>query len=369
MKFSRRLMLGAVVAGGVAAFGSSGAAAVSGAVPLVTARRAESWRHRTAYLEAGPADGPLMFFLHGWPGSSVVWRQQLEHFAAAGWHCVAPDLRGFGGSSAPADLSAYALSELVRDMVELHDSLGGKPAVWVGHDWGCAVVWSIGAHHGDRCRALVTLTTPYIADGLALPNLVPLVNRSLYPAKQYPAGQWDYYVNYYEHFDQAIQDFEADTYATLNVLYQRTPATVVGTRATLADVRARGGWFGDAHRAPTVPRDPSMLAQEDFDALVAAYRKTGFRSTCAIYLNDDANLAFAAAAPARRLRMPALFVHARRDVICDTAFSALPEPMRRDCADLTETTLDGGHGIMIELPGETNTAIDRWLVTKGLAVE
>jgi pimeloyl-ACP methyl ester carboxylesterase len=54
-----------------------------------------------------------MFFLHGWPGLSVVWRPQLEHFAAAGWHCVAPDLRGFGGSSVPGGLSAYALSELI----------------------------------------------------------------------------------------------------------------------------------------------------------------------------------------------------------------------------------------------------------------
>ncbi|MEV7040440.1 alpha/beta hydrolase [Amycolatopsis sp. NPDC051061] len=356
-------MLGVAVAAGVATTIGGSPAFAS---PVVKTSRTESARHRTAYLEAGPTDGPLMIFLHGWPGLSVVWRRQLEYFAAAGWHCVAPDLRGFGGSSAPADLSAYALSELVQDMVELHDGLGGQPAVWVGHDWGCAVVWAVAAHHARRCRAVITLTTPYIADGLALRNLVPLVNRSLYPSNQYPAGQWDYYADYYEHLDRAVQDFEADTHATLNVLYQRTPASVVGTRATLADVRRRGGWFGDAHRAPTVPRDPSMLAQVDFDALVSAYLKTGFRSTCAIYLNDEANLAFAAAAPGRRLHMPALFVHARRDVICDTAFSALPEPMRQDCADLTETTLDGGHGIMIELPEETNEAITRWLVTKRL---
>src|SRR5690242_10612195 len=63
----------------------------------------ETGRHRTAYLETGPADGPLMIFLHGWPELGLVWRAQLEHFGAAGWRCVAPDMRGYGGSSVPAE--------------------------------------------------------------------------------------------------------------------------------------------------------------------------------------------------------------------------------------------------------------------------
>ena len=65
-------------------------------------------RHTTHYLECGPADGPLILFLHGWPEIGLVWRAQMEAFAAEGWHCVAPDMRGYGGSSAPADRAAYA---------------------------------------------------------------------------------------------------------------------------------------------------------------------------------------------------------------------------------------------------------------------
>lgn len=98
-------------------------------------RHVETARHRTSHLEAGPDDGPLIFFLHGWPELSVVWRSQLEHLAAAGWHAVAPDVRGCGASSIPEQVSAYTVAELTADMVELHDALGAAPAVWVGHDW------------------------------------------------------------------------------------------------------------------------------------------------------------------------------------------------------------------------------------------
>ncbi len=80
-------------------------------------------RHTTHYWEAGPGDGPLMIFLHGWPESALMWRAQMGAFAAEGWHCVAPHMRGYGKSSVPSDPSAYAVQELVHDIVELHDHL------------------------------------------------------------------------------------------------------------------------------------------------------------------------------------------------------------------------------------------------------
>jgi pimeloyl-ACP methyl ester carboxylesterase len=90
-------------------------------------------RHTAHYWEAGPAGGPLMIFLHGWPEIGLVWRAQVEVFATEGWHCIAPDMRGYGGSSAPSASEAYALKEIVDDMVELHDHLGASPAIWVGN--------------------------------------------------------------------------------------------------------------------------------------------------------------------------------------------------------------------------------------------
>ena len=176
---------------------------------MTTTGSTESPRHRTAWLAAGPPDGPLMIFVHGWPELGLVWRSQLAHFARLGWRCVAPDMRGYGGSSVPAEPSAYALREIVADMVELHDAFGGGPAVWVGHDWGSPVVFSLAAHHPARCRAVASLCVPYAAKGFALRNLLPLVDRDRYPAELFPDGQWSYYRWYSTAFDRAAEDFEA----------------------------------------------------------------------------------------------------------------------------------------------------------------
>ncbi len=86
----------------------------------------ETDRHRTAFIEAGPRDGPLMIFLHGWPELGLIWRNQIDYFAARGWRCVAPDMRGYGQSSKPNTMAAYTVRELVTDMVELHDALGAN---------------------------------------------------------------------------------------------------------------------------------------------------------------------------------------------------------------------------------------------------
>ena len=72
-------------------------------------------RHTTHYLQSGPADGPLMMFLHGWPEIGLVWRAQMDAFAAKGWRCVAPDMRGCSGSSAPAATDAYTQEQVVAD--------------------------------------------------------------------------------------------------------------------------------------------------------------------------------------------------------------------------------------------------------------
>ena len=115
-------------------------------------------RHTTHYLESGPADGPLMVFLHGWPELSLIWRAQMDAFAADGWRCVAPDLRGYGGSSAPAANDAYTIEQVVADMAELHDHLGGKPAIWVGHDWGSVVTGQLVGNYSpplsERCAGM-----------------------------------------------------------------------------------------------------------------------------------------------------------------------------------------------------------------------
>lgn len=328
----------------------------------ITPGSTSSARHRTAWVQAGPADGPLMIFVHGWPERGVVWRAQLEHFARLGWRCVAPDMRGYGDSSVPTDPAAYELREIVADMIELHDALGGTPTLWVGHDWGCPVVYSLAAHHADRCRAVAGLCVPYAASGFALDNLLPLVDRELYPAEKFPDGQWSYYRFYGLDFDRATADFEADVEATVALMFRRGTTSATGRPARSAQVVANGGWFGPAGRAPALPRDTVLLSPDDFGTVVAGLTRNGFRGPNSWYVNDAANIAYAAEAPdGGRLTLPVLMVHANGDGICDTANSRLADPMRADCTDLTEAWLDGGHQLMQERPAEVNAAIEQWL--------
>ena len=333
----------------------------------ITHHHTESARHRTQWLEAGPTDGPLLIFVHGWPELGLLWRAQMEHFAARGWRCVAPDMRGYGGSSVPTRASDYAVREIVADMTELHDALGGAPAVWVGHDWGSPIVWNLASHHAGRCRGAVNLCVPHLARGFALPNLVPLVDRKLYPLEEYPVGQWDYFLFYRENFARAASDVEADSAATIAALYQSGSPDAVGQPAITSNIRAQDGWFGSAHRAPVVPRDTALLSQSDYDALVAAFVATGWSGANAWYLNDAANLAYAGEAPHfGRLTLPVLFLHAAWDTVCDTVHSRLADPMRADCADLREVTIEGGHELQLERPAEVNAAIETWLDAKNL---
>jgi pimeloyl-ACP methyl ester carboxylesterase len=138
---------------------------------MILTARSFSWRrHTTHYWEAGPVDGPLMIFLHGWPEIGLMWRAQIEAFASEGWRCIAPDMRGYGGSSAPAAPEAYRLNEIFDDLVELHDHLGARPAIWVGHDWGSPVAGALAAHHGPRSRAAALISVPYFPKSFALPK-------------------------------------------------------------------------------------------------------------------------------------------------------------------------------------------------------
>jgi pimeloyl-ACP methyl ester carboxylesterase len=343
------------------------ASAALGKLPTLTARTFRSPRHTTRYWECGPVEGALMIFIHGWPEISLMWRAQVEAFASEGWRCVAPDMRGYGGSSAPTASEAYALNEIVGDMVELHDHLGARPAIWVGHDWGSPVAAALAAHHRARSRGVVLISVPYFPEGFALPSLLPLIDRKLYPADQYPDGQWDYYRFYLTHFDQTVTDFNADIPATLAVIYRlRNPASVGKVYAS-ALVTRHGGWFGSAHRAQATPPDPALWPPADFDALVEAFRGSGFRPGNSWYLNDTANIAYAHAAPdGGRLHQPVLFINGDWDPICDITHSRIAEPMHQTCTDLSVTNLQAAHWLPLECKTETVQAIRSWLKAKGL---
>src|SRR6056300_1077885 len=117
----------------------------------ITEHRLELGDHDMFYLAAGPEDGPLIVFVHGWPELGYSWRHQLPVLGGLGFRAIAPDLRGHGGSTVYDCHEDYRLEKHVGDLLALLDRIGAPRAVWVGHDWGAPVVWSIANHHPGRC--------------------------------------------------------------------------------------------------------------------------------------------------------------------------------------------------------------------------
>lgn len=112
-------------------------------------------------MEAGPEDGPMILFLHGFPEFWWAWRKQLPYFADKGYRVVAPDQRGYNLSDKPEGVAAYNIDKLAKDMIGLIDAYGQKQVYLVGHDWGASVSWWLALKYPDRFRKLVILNVPH----------------------------------------------------------------------------------------------------------------------------------------------------------------------------------------------------------------
>ena len=224
--------------------------------------------------EAG--SGPLVLLCHGWPELWYSWRHQLPALAAAGFHVVAPDMRGFGGSDAPAPVDRFTLLDNVADMVALVGALGEKQAVIIGHDWGAPVAWHAALLRPDIFHAVAGLSIPYQPPGgMALTE------------RMRRAGVEGFYQLYFQKPGVAEAELEADVEASLRKFYWSLGGEAQSIRTYKAVVPKGGGLLdtcldcGDAL--------PAWLTRADLDVFVAAYRQAGFRGGLNWYRNIDAN--------------------------------------------------------------------------------
>ena len=120
-------------------------------------------------VRAGPASGPPVMLLHGFPEHWWSWRHQMPLLAAAGFQVVAVDMRGYGLSDAPRDVREYRLDQLVSDIVGLAEQMGWARFDLVGHDWGGIVGWAVAAGHPLVVKNLVVINAPHLD---AMPEVV-----------------------------------------------------------------------------------------------------------------------------------------------------------------------------------------------------
>jgi pimeloyl-ACP methyl ester carboxylesterase len=116
---------------------------------------------RLHVVEAGPADGPPVVLLHGYPEFWWAWHGQIARLARGGFRVIAPDQRGYNGSDKPDPVEAYRLDQLTADILGLIDALGYRQVNLAGHDWGGAVAWYLVIEHPERFRRLVMFNSAH----------------------------------------------------------------------------------------------------------------------------------------------------------------------------------------------------------------
>ena len=334
-------------------------------LPSITERTIVTERHTTFCFEAGPEDGTPIIFVHGWPELAITWRRQLAAFAALGFRAIAPDMRGYGRSRCHDRVEDYAMEACVTDLMELLAGLGLEKAVWVGHDWGAGVVWALASHHPEACLGVVNLCVPYLPRGFTLGNLVPLVDRSLYPEDLYPFGQWAYWNYHVEHPNAVSKALGADVAGAIRLIYRKGDPEAFGKVSPSALIHAPEGWTPLLALADKVQVDRDILDETAHRAYVSAFQRHGFAGGDNYYRNNEINEAYALQAKNDgRLEMPVLFVHAKYDLTCATVGTRLADPMRHACARLTEHVIEAGHRVQQEKPAEFNAALARWIATQ-----
>ena len=275
--------------------------------------------------------GRPVILCHGFPELWYSWRHQLTALAEAGYRAVAPDLRGFGGSSIPNDVEAYDLPSVALDMVGLLDDLGEERAVFVGHDWGASVVWQLALAVPDRVAAVVGMSVPFLPRAPAPP--VGLLRQAL--------GE-DFYIVWFQ------QPGVAD------VALARDP------RRTLTTSKQ---WTAQWAEQDEQPPRPPWLSEDDLRVYVEAFERTGFTGGLNYYRNLDRTWELTADLAERRIERPALFITGSRDPV--RRFMPA-EIMNGWVTDLRESVVEGaGHWVQQERPGEVNDALLRFLADIG----
>ncbi|KAK4499646.1 hypothetical protein PRZ48_010164 [Zasmidium cellare] len=192
---------------------------------------------------------------------------------------------------------------------------------------------------------------------------VATVNRDIYPEDKYPYGQWAYQHYFETHFERMVKWFGADVETCLPVMYTKGSPEGMGKVSPAANIGDEGGMFASEKPDPAwrnIPRSMLCAEEEYLQEAIAAFKHSSFWGPLARYSNHERNEKyFETAKNDGTLHMPALFVAGSWDSGCDVVHSTLAEPARRNCTNLTETSVEAGHWVVQEKPEDVNAAIVR----------
>ena len=297
--------------------------------------------------EAG--EGPLVLLVHGFPELWYSWRHQLPALAEAGYHAVAPDVRGYGDSDKPHEIEAYAMRQMVADYVGILDALGEEKAVIAGHDWGSSMAWTSAALHPERYRAVVGMSVPYLPRS-PMPPLQMM--DAMFPGKFF-------YILYFQDPGVAEAEFEADVRRSLRLFTWAASGearNMAGFGTAMVN-KPRGATLFDG--APEVEGVPPWMTEEELDVYVEAFEKSGFRGPINRYRCMDIDHEQIPELQDRKIEVPALFIYGEADGVM--SFAPM-DPMKQLVPNLKIVSFPGvGHWTQQERAAETNTALIEFL--------
>jgi len=296
--------------------------------------------------------GPLVLLVHGFPESWYSWRHQLPALAAAGHRTVAVDVRGYGRSSRPGNVSAYRMLDLVEDAVAVVHALGERSAVIVGHDWGAGIAANAALLRPDVFRAVGLLSVPYTPRGGPRPGEVFAGM----------GGDEEFYVSYFQEPGRAEAEIEPDVRGWLAGFYAALSAgTMPGPGAPDPHFVSRaGGTLRE--RLPVAAGLPAWLSEAELDVYAGEFERTGLTGALNRYRNMDRDWEDLADFDGAPITQPSLFLGGSLDAsttwLADaiTAYPATLPGLRGS------HILEGcGHWIQQERPAEVNQHLTEWL--------
>lgn len=290
-------------------------------------------------FEAGREnEGNLVVLCHGWPEHAYAWRYQIPALVEAGYHVIAPNQRGYGRSSSPAEITDYDIEHLSSDLTGLLDQYGYDDATFVGHDWGANVVWGLTLLYPSRVSKVINLALPY-QERWEKPWIEMM---------EVLFGPDFYFVHFNKQpgvadaiFDQNVSQF------LRNMFRKNVPLALPEPGMAMINLAQAETPFGDP-----------IMSDSDLAVFISAFEASGFSGGVNWYRNLDRNWHILAGVDPI-IQQPALMIYGEHDTI--PKFDRLPEFV----PNVDVVSLDCGHWIQQERPEETNQAILSWLEQQG----
>ena len=294
-------------------------------------------------FEAGKENaGNPIVLCHGWPEHAFSWRHQMPALAAAGFHVIVPNQRGYGNSSRPDEVTAYDIEKLTGDLVALLDHFGYADAIFVGHDWGANLAWSLALLHPDRVSKVIALSLPYQARG----NIpwVEFIESFM--------GSDNHIVHFNRRPGEADAVLDENRTRFLRNLYRKNEPPRAPEPGMLMINLARADQ----------PAGDPLMSERELAVFDAAFEASGFTGSINWYRNLDRNWHRLGSVD-QVIQHPALMIYGERDPIPKF------EQLRDFVPHVEVRSLDSGHWIQQEKPEETTQAILQWLGQLGPARE